>query len=98
MYVFMNQQVCREGFISLHRLNRAKTAWSKATPMGMQGRHRNCPHKITEDLKKPSKSPLLYSMSPSIYRFDLVPFDSKSFIAQQQDKGTIMVHLLVLGV
>ena len=53
MYVFMNQQVCREASISLHGIteNHTKTVQSKETPMDMQGQHHNHPHKITEDLK-----------------------------------------------
>ena len=53
MCVFVNQQVCREAFISLHGIteNRAKTVRSKGTPVDMRGRHLNRPHKITEDLK-----------------------------------------------
>ena len=53
MCLFVDQQVCREAFISLHGIteNHAKTVRSKATPVDMRGRHLNRPHKIAEDLK-----------------------------------------------
>jgi len=77
MYVFMNQQVCREAFISLHGIteNRAKTVRSKATHVDMQGWHHNHPHKIMEDLQNHVTVHNSTPRVPSIYRFYLVKND-----------------------